>query len=138
MQASRLSQGAPLPQDAPAAPGAAAAQSNETAIAVAQALDAEPPTLCLQLDSTTQPELLPLQDPTALVSHPGAVHQRSSRLAASRSACGVRAGAALQNVQAQPCKPGSSSTDSLEDNASIFLQKCLTFSLLAMLGTGAL
>ena len=37
------------------------------AVAVNQALDSEPPQLCLQLDSTTQPELMPLQDPTPMV-----------------------------------------------------------------------
>ena len=36
--------------DVPAAPDAAAAPSKEAALAVNQALDAEPPTLCLQLD----------------------------------------------------------------------------------------
>ncbi|CAL5223195.1 g5670 [Coccomyxa viridis] len=65
-QASRLSQGASLLHGAPAASDAAAAPSKEAALAVNQALDAEPPTLCLQLDSATQPELLPLQDPTPM------------------------------------------------------------------------
>ena len=36
-------------------------------MAVNQALDSEPPQLCLQLDSTTQPELMPLQDSTPMV-----------------------------------------------------------------------
>ncbi len=76
LQASRLSQGASLLHDAPAAPEAAAAASKEAALAVNQALDAEPPTLCLQLDSATQPELLPLQDPTPMVGHPDTI-QRS-------------------------------------------------------------
>ena len=55
----------------------AAAPSNEEALAVNQALDSEPPTLCLQLDSATQPELLPLQDPTPLVIHPDTLSQRA-------------------------------------------------------------
>ena len=86
MQASRLSQGAMQQeaQDAHAEAAAAAAPSNapeigtaaaadaavladEAALAVNQALDSEPPELCLQLDSTTQPELMPLQDPTPMV-----------------------------------------------------------------------
>ena len=80
MQASRLSQGASLLHDAPAAPDAAVAPSKEAALAVNQALDAEPPTLCLQLDSTTQPELLPLQDPTPMVTQPDTVQHTPLKL----------------------------------------------------------
>ena len=45
----------------------AAVVMDAAAVAVNQALDSEPPQLCLQLDSTTQPELMPLQDPTPMV-----------------------------------------------------------------------
>ena len=74
MQASRLSQGGTQQQaqDASAAPvtasvSEAAVVADAAAVAVNQALDSEPPELCLQLDSTTQPELMPLQDPTPMV-----------------------------------------------------------------------
>ena len=83
MQASRLSQGGTQQpaQDASAAGPAssnaaeagtasvadAAVVMDAAAVAINQALDSEPPELCLQLDSTTQPELMPLQDPTPMV-----------------------------------------------------------------------
>ena len=84
MQASRFSQ--KPSQDVPAAPDTATAPSEAAvdtcavpsaaaALAVNQALDSEPPTLCLHLDSATQPELMPLQDPTPLVSISGSLSQ---------------------------------------------------------------
>ena len=100
MQASRLSQGAPLSQHALAAPEAAAPPSVAAAIAVNQALDAEPPTLCLQLDSTTLPELLPLQDPTPLVSHPGTCSSAAWGDPTIKSACSRRSGVKEVAVQA--------------------------------------
>ena len=109
MQASRLSQGAPLSQHALAAPEAAAPPSVAAAIAVNQALDAEPPTLCLQLDSTTLPELLPLQDPTPLVSHPGTCSRAAWGGPTMKSACSSKVGshrsrgASLQRQQPSAC-----------------------------------
>jgi len=83
MQASRFSQ--KPSQDVPAAPDTATAPSEAAvtsavpsaaaALAVNQALDSEPPTLCLQMNSGTQPELMPLQDPTPLVSTSGNLSQ---------------------------------------------------------------
>ena len=83
MQASRLSQGGTQQQAQDASAGVAAPSNaaeagtasvtdaavvtDAAALAVNQALDSEPPELCLQLDSTTQPELMPLQDPTPMV-----------------------------------------------------------------------
>ena len=81
--------------DVPAAPDAAAAPSKEAALAVNQALDAEPPTLCLQLDSATQPELLPLQDPTPMVSHPDTLCWHSSIQATHPSRAQVQQGLML-------------------------------------------
>ena len=87
MQASRFSQ--KPSQDVPAAPDTATAPSEAAvdtcavpsaaaALAVNQALDSEPPTLCLHLDSATQPELMPLQDPTPFVSISGTLSQQMS------------------------------------------------------------
>jgi len=84
MQASRFSQ--KPSQDVPAAPDTATAPSEAAvdtsavpsaaaALAVNQALDSEPPTLCLHLDSATQPELMPLQDPIPLVGTSGTLSQ---------------------------------------------------------------
>ena len=66
MQASNASQ--EPSQEAPG-PSKAAAPSDAAAIAVNQAMDLQPPKLCLQLDSATQLELLPLQDPTPMVGN---------------------------------------------------------------------
>ena len=55
-------------QEAPG-PSKAAAPSDAAAVAVNQAMDSEPPKLCLQLDSATQLELLPHQDPTPMVGY---------------------------------------------------------------------
>ena len=66
MQASGASQ--QPSQEAPG-PSKAAAPSDAAAIAVNQAMDLQPPKLCLQLNSATQLELLPLQDPTPMVGN---------------------------------------------------------------------
>ena len=134
LQASRLSQGGPLTQNAPAMPDAVAAPAEEAAIAVAQALDAEPPMLCLQLDSATQPELLPLQDPTAVVSHPGVLRLESSPSAALHESMLHEGRHSLIDCATPAIHACNSSRGSLQQGVRKTLQTRLVFGLPLMSG----